>query len=175
MITRRGRSRDRRKAELWTLVAIIAAIGLPVFLAYVLVAADMRPDLSDLKPREEQPAGTPPVIGWPHIEPLLYTTVRMLGYMMDGYKPSRDGDPVEVFILLPDAGQLLHPAHRISDQMVEIRLRRAMAFQFRRLVWASGNLSSTGARPHSDRAAWAMTDAEVTPAGDHEITRWFTP
>jgi hypothetical protein len=170
------------------LAAIIAAVGLPMILAYVLVAADMRTELSELKPRASGGGAAATLIGWPDLEarngsPLSFEDarwnsqprVRMLGYMMDGYTASRDGDQVEMFILLPDAGQFLHPAHRVPKQMVEIWLSNSVPFTFRRLVWTSGILARTPGRRDSDKALYVMKDASVEPATESDITRWFTP
>jgi hypothetical protein len=172
---------------------IIAAVGLPLILAYILVAADMRSDLSDLKPAQASLDQPTALVGWPGLEaadtekragrPISVEEarwrsqprVRMLGYMMDGYTPSRDGSPVEMFILLPDAGQFLHPAHRIPNQMVEIWLTHPAPFVYRRLVWVSGALARTSRRPDFEKASYAMKDAVVEPAIEREITRWFTP
>ena len=97
----------------------------------------------------------------------------MLGYMMDGSQRAQDGAQVETFILMPDAGQFLHPAHRIPDEMVETWLARPAPFQYRRLVWVSGVLARIPRRPHSNRALYAIKDAEVAPAPESDITRWF--
>jgi hypothetical protein len=104
----------------------------------------------------------------------------MLGYMMDGHmmdgqRSSRDGEQVNMFILLPEAGQFLHPAHRIPDRMVEVHPPYAIVFRNRQLVWASGTLNRTFARRGDEKAAYAMSDAEVTPASDRDIGKWFHP
>ncbi len=80
-----------------------------------------------------------------------------------------------MFILLPEAGQLLHPAHRIPDQMVEIWPVYPAQFRFRSLVWAEGVLSRTTARRDSDKALYSMTSADVQPAVQSDITLWFKP
>jgi hypothetical protein len=96
---------------------IVAAVGLPVLLAWLLVAEDMRTDLTGLKPAGLKPADLKPgdlqsgdlqsaqiagnadtrVIGWPDLDPLddhpaqirwpPQTLVKMAGYMMDGSSP----------------------------------------------------------------------------------------
>ena len=99
----------------------------------------------------------------------------MIGYMMDGYQPSREGDLVDLFILLPEAGQFLHPAHRIPNQMVEVRPSHAAVFHYRDLVWATGILNRTIGNAGDDKADWAMMAAEVTPAVERDIGKWFRP
>jgi hypothetical protein len=121
-----------------------------MLLAFVLVAIDMRDDLSELKSSGWMDDKGAVPVGWPELEgrreaaaPLASAhwdgqrRVRMIGYMMDGYRATRDGARVGMFILLPEAGQFLHPAHRIPNQMVEVRPRRPVVFRYRDLVWAS--------------------------------------
>jgi hypothetical protein len=166
----------RRKKESLTLWAIIAVIGLPLLLGYILVAADIRTDLSELKPaKQADDAGFVPA-GWPELENGgAQGRVRMIGYMMDGYRPSPDGSNVDIFVLLPEAGQFLHPAHRIPNQMVEVRPRRPVRFRNRQLVWAVGLLNRTMGKAGEETAAWAMGDAEVQPAEPRDIPKWFQP
>jgi hypothetical protein len=156
-------------------------------LALILVAMDMRVDLDELRSSGKTDDAGTLAIGWselkvPHEFSAAETAgesrsgrVRMIGYMMDGYRPSRDGEQVEMFILLPEAGEFLHPAHRVPDKMVEVRPVHPIAFRYRQLVWASGTLNRTLARRGDDRAAWAMSDAEVSPASDRDIGKWFHP
>lgn len=101
--------------------------------------------------------------------------MRMIGYMMDGYKPSRDGEQVNMFILLPEAGQFLHPAHRIPSQMVEVWPLHPARFGYRQLVWASGILNRTIGNPGDGKAAYAIGDADVQPASERDISKWFRP
>jgi hypothetical protein len=173
---RRGKETRQERLTLWK---IITALVTPMVLALVLVAMDIRIDLSELKSsgqRDEQ--GAMP-LGWPDLEVSANQDgprrVRMIGYMMDGYQPSRDGAQVSMFILLPEAGQFLHPAHRIPNQMVEIRPRHPIVFRYRDLVWASGVLNRTIGSPGDEKAAYAMSDAEVNRATEREIGKWFRP
>ncbi len=174
------RKRDdsaRRKQETLTLWAIIAALSFPMLLAVALVAMDMRSDLSELKStgRMDDKGAVP--VGWPDLERGREGSgkVKMIGYMMDGYRPSRDGATVDMFVLLPEAGQFLHPAHREPNQMVEVRLSHPVVFHYRDLVWATGTLNPTMSAHRDDKAAWAMMGAEVDPAADRDIRKWFRP
>lgn len=99
----------------------------------------------------------------------------MIGYMMDGYQPSSDGAHVDMFLLLPEAGQFLHPAHRIPNQMVEVRPRRPVPFRNRQLVWAVGRLNRTVGKAGEEIAAWAMGDADVQLAETRDVPKWFEP
>lgn len=187
-IRRRDEAVRRRQArqETLTLWKIIAALATPMLLAFVLVAMDMRSDLDELKSSGQADSNGAIPVGWAELEgrsdsavqhaPLWEgLRVRMIGYMMDGYKPSRDGEQVNMFVLLPEAGQFLHPAHRIPNQMVEVRPLHSVAFRFRQLVWASGTLNHTTARRGDEKAAYAMSEAEVVPASERDISKWFHP
>jgi hypothetical protein len=121
-------------------------------------------------------------VGWPELETRgaegpgsAQGRVRMIGYMMDGYRPSPDGTSVDMFVLLPEAGQFLHPAHRIPNQMVEVRPKRPIVFKNRELVWVSGRLDRTVGKPGDERAAWAIGEANVSPAEPRDVTKWFQP
>ncbi|HTA45441.1 MAG TPA: hypothetical protein VK789_23495 [Bryobacteraceae bacterium] len=175
-VIRKPDSSARKKKETVTLWAIFLAVGFPLLLAYILVAVDMRSDLSELKPSKQvDDEGFVPV-GWPELETQSpQGPVRMIGYMMDGYRPSSDGAPVDMFILLPEAGQFLHPAHRIPNQMVEVRPKHPMPFKSRQLVWVSGKLDRTFGKPGEETAAWAIGEADVRPAQPQEISKWFQP
>jgi 2C-methyl-D-erythritol 2,4-cyclodiphosphate synthase len=59
--------------------------------------------------------------------------------------------------------------------MVEIWLTRATSFQYRQLVWVSGVLALSPGRPDTDKAVYALTNAIVDRAAEHDIERWFTP
>jgi hypothetical protein len=175
-IIRRPDTSARKRKETLTLWTILAALGFPLVLAYILVAVDMRSDLSELNPAKQvDDEGSIPV-GWPELErDGAQGRVRMIGYMMDGYQPSSDGAPVDMFILLPEAGQFLHPAHRIPNQMVEVRPPRPVPLRRRELVWAVGTLNRTTGKPGEEKAAWAMGDAEVEAAAERDIGKWFRP
>jgi hypothetical protein len=156
--------RNRRK-EAWTLAAIMIAVGLPVILIGALAAVDARIDLSDWKPGVRGTA----IIGWPDLPTRAGSQVEMLGYMMDEDPSSR------VFILTPEAGQFLHPAHRIPEEMIEVHLAEPGRFQYRRLVWVSGVLTFTSGPPRPDRALYALKNAILQPAPETDIPRFFRP
>jgi hypothetical protein len=165
-----------RRKETLTLWAIIAVIGFPLFLGYVLVAVDISADLSELKPTRRVDDEGLVAVGWAELEgDGVQGRVRMIGYMMDGYQPSHDGANVDMFLLLPEAGEFLHPAHRIPNQMVEVRPRRPVSFRNRQLVWAVGRLNRTMGKAGEETAAWAMGDADVQPAEPRDIPKWFEP
>jgi hypothetical protein len=85
--------------------------------------------------------------------------------MMDAYQPSRGGATVDMFVLLPEAGEFLHAAHRIPNQMVEVHPSQPVVFRYRDLVWAAGTLTRTVGSPGDERANYALIGAEVNPGG----------
>src|SRR5579862_7564585 len=133
VIEKRDNNRIARRKETRAIAFIFAAILGPLVLMYLLIAADMRSDLSELKSRKAHFDDGVALVDWRHLAAsddggrkrtaqLPSGRARMLGYMMDGYQPVRDGTAVKMFILMPEAGHLLHPAHRIPDEMVEVWL-----------------------------------------------------
>src|ERR1035438_8517643 len=104
------------------------------------------------------------------------TVVKMLGYMMDGYKFARNGVPVTMFVLMPSAGHFLHPAHRDPDEMVEVWLRSGtVIFENRQLIWASGAFERLPLHGAEDHALYALRNASVESASYKDIKNWFGP
>jgi hypothetical protein len=95
--------------------------------------------------------------------------------MMDGYKMSPDGALVKMFILMPEAGHLLHPAHRIPKEMVEIWPTIPVPFKYRSLVWATGLITLNPGGHDSDKASYTMQEAGIELAVERDIMRWFKP
>jgi hypothetical protein len=60
--------------------------------------------------------------------------------MTDGDRPIPKGGRITDFVLLPNAGNFLHPAHRLGDQMIAVYLREGewIAFSPMALVWVAG-------------------------------------
>ena len=82
---------------------------------------------------------------------------------------------VQDFVLLPEAGNLLHPAHRIRDQMIAVHLEDGTRIQFapRALVWVWGNFrASAGLGPRSE-ALYVLDRARAKPADRADIRRYF--
>ncbi len=158
---------------------MVSIVG-PMFLTGALIAIDMRTDLSGLKAKPGTDADGLRTFGWSDLEALgpgQQTPARMLGYMMDGYKPVPDNTPVETFMLMPEAGHLLHPAHREPEEMVEVwmPLDTPIRYTDRRLVQVSGMLRRKEAKPREAVAAFTMSNAEVRFAAERQITDWFVP
>ncbi|HEY3837264.1 MAG TPA: hypothetical protein VGL72_11865, partial [Bryobacteraceae bacterium] len=119
----RSYSPDRRRGPGTREIAAIAILtALAVALAWFLVAADIRSDLSDLRPYRNTTDAPSTLIGWPELrdprqpsefeqDPRhLATSVRMLGYIMEGVPAASKGEEIKTFILTPGVGQFLRHA-----------------------------------------------------------------
>jgi hypothetical protein len=180
--------RAARRKETRAIALIIAAVLGPLLLTYLLIAVDMRSELSELRPRQATSDDGAALVSWKDLETnneagrqrnpeLPAGRARMLGYMMDGYQPVRDGTDVKMFILMPEAGQLLHPAHRLPDEMVEVWLAddRSIPYLDRNLVWVEGKLQRVRQKSRDGLASYAIREAAVERASERDITRWFAP
>lgn len=157
----------------------MTAVALPLILEYALLTSDMRVDLSEMKPAQAMADPDIALIGWPDLVTEAQpgngkSRVRMLGYMMDGYVSIRDGESVEMFMLMPEAGQFLHPAHRIPEEMVEVWPKIRVPFKERSLVWVSGVLARAP-KPSGEHASYAMRNAAIEAASESDIKLWFRP
>ncbi len=158
------------------MIVTVACVAVPLLGMVVIHSLTLRPDLYDLVARPVNQSGSPPVIGWSGLAGGLGDRrIRMLGYMMDNEPAIPDGKLVSNFVLVPEAGALLHPAHRIPDEMIDIRLRSggAIRFQSRQLVWAEGLLNSCYVSDRSSEPLYCLTDAAVEGAEPGDITRYF--
>jgi hypothetical protein len=99
-------------------------VAFPLLLAYILIAADMRSDLSRTSARSHGPVDGATLVGWTDLKhtEAHRGLVRMLGYMMSAYQPAPDGRRVYMFVLMPEAGHLIRPGHRLPHERSEVRL-----------------------------------------------------
>jgi hypothetical protein len=157
---------------------------LPVVGTLILITTTGRPDLFDLTPvisRSDQYL----VLAWSDLERTKHTLhaagvssgamIRALGYMMDGYRPIRDGERVRGFILLPDVGNAWHPAHRFGDEMIDVRLEAGNTIRFteRSLVWVWGTLRMLPGDPLGHEPLYVLEHARTEPANKADIQRYF--
>jgi len=184
-VIRSSGSVQRKQRERRLLLTILAAVVGPLLLTFYLVSLDIRPDLSEMSVR----SGDAGIVAWPDLTsgidlgrnkakarlPDAGTKVRIIGYMMDGNRSVPDGTMVSAFILMSDAGQLLHPAHLAPSHMIDVSLEHPVAFQYRKLVWASGYLRRTKERPRYGESAWLMVNADLLAASSNAILDWFEP
>jgi hypothetical protein len=167
-----------------TLIVLAAAICLPSIVGIILITKAARQDLSDLTPavsRLDQYV----ILAWPELERAKRalsagaissgTMIRALGYMMESDRPVRNGERVERFVLLPDAGNPVHPAHRFGDQMIEVRLEAGNEVRFseRSLVWVWGRLRMLPGDPSGHEPLYLLEDARAELANEADIPKYF--
>ena len=166
------------------MIWLAAAICLPTVLVPVLMTLTALPDLSNFTPKTSS-YGQDILLDWTDLERGYEALrqgglssgahIRALGYMMMADLPIADGRLVSEFLLLPDAGNAFHPAHRFGDQMIEVHLRRGNTARFsgRNLVWVWGILRALPGNPGGDRPLYHVEDARTLPADRTEISKYF--
>jgi hypothetical protein len=159
-------------------------ICLPAITALVLIIRTTRTDLSDLVPVHKDFAGHV-LLSWHELERYRSalrqggisngTPVRILGYMAEGAKSAQKGELVSYFVLLPNPGNALHPAHRFGDQMIGVRLPEGANARYlnAQLVWASGNVQILPGDPNGNNPLYLIVDAVVEPAAQADIAIHF--
>ena len=179
---RRHEVLSRRAAR--TLIGLVALIFLPIIPLGIVITQRAGPDLFDLTPVVSH-SDQYLILAWPELERgrhALHTgaissgaMIRALGYMMNGDRPLRDGERVQGFILLPDAGSAVHPAHRFGDQMIEVRLEagKAVRFSERSLVWVWGTLQMLPGDPLGHAPLNVLEHARTEPANRADIQEFF--
>jgi hypothetical protein len=141
------------------------------------IVSTTEPDLSDLTPIR-QPQGHYVLLDWlalGHGEFFFATSVQALGYMAESDRPLHTGDWVPDFVLLPEAGNILHPAHRIPGQMLAVRLREGEQIQFspRSLVWVWGTFRASPGDPAGLQPLHHIDQARAKRADKSEISTYF--
>jgi hypothetical protein len=180
-----GRSRASKRARtlhwryrLGTLLLIIAGVSVPVLATVALQLMSSLPDLSDLTVRgdllDPKIART---VDWPSLKQQQPgSRVRMLGYMMDNVRPIPDGTNVSSFVVLPEGGTLLHPAHRIPEEMIEVQLRDGSTYVYtaRLLVWVEGLFTRSLVSTDERLPLYRLGDASVQIANEKDIHLFFS-
>lgn len=182
-------SRKRREAPasrraLWTVIGLTVIICLPVIATVIMVSQTAQPALFDLVPTKSHSNGFV-ILAWPDLERArralavgtIATGTRLLalGYMMAGDQVARDGDSVNRFLLFPDAGNALHPAHHFGDQMIAVQLQPGSTIHFseRNLLWVRGILYCLPGDPNGDRPLYRMENAQAAIADKRDIRKYF--
>jgi hypothetical protein len=179
---RRNDALSRRASRI--LMVLVAAILLPVIAGVVFTTRTLVPDLYDLTPVVSR-SDDYLILAWPQLERAKHALyagavssgalVRALGYMMDGDRPIRDGERVQGFVLLPDAGNPVHPAHRFGDQMIDVRLQAGNEVRFseRSVVWVWGTLRMLPGDPSGHEPLYVLEQARTEPANKADIQKYF--
>jgi hypothetical protein len=185
-IARTKADQERTKAYRRTLALIVTIFAVPVFGTIFAVVSTTEPELSELVPANKQVGGYI-VLNWlellqmrrneltPASAELSGNAVRALGYMADGDRPLHTGELVQDFVLLPEAGNVLDPAHRFGDQMIRVRLREndRIPFSPRRLVWVWGTFRASRGDPSGPLPLYFFERARVQFAERADIGRYF--
>jgi hypothetical protein len=180
------KSRVTSREERRTLLLVVIITCIPVIGATWAIVATSAEELSDLVPLKAEVEGYT-LLGWPDLiekEPGTPSRsagvregapVRILGYMMDSDSRNDLDEMVCDFILLPDAGHLLHPAHRFGDQMIAVHLQPSdcVTFTPRSLVWAFGNLRIVKGNPIGPVPLYHLDEASANAAPREDIRRFF--
>ena len=143
------------------------------------------PDIADLSPAIAR-TGDYTILNWVDLErrrralqqnARTFTGARIqaLGYMMESDRPIPMGKSIREFVLLPDAGNLLHPAHRFGDQMIAVRLTIGHEIEFvpKGLVWAKGILRASSGDPAGSTPLYDLDEATVILASSADIKHFF--
>ena len=166
------------------MIGLTAAICLPAIAAVILISRTGGPDLFDLVPRDPGSDGYA-FLAWFDLERGRHTLkvggvstgapIRALGYMMEGDQPIRDGELVGRFVLLPDKGNAVHPAHRFGDQMIDVQLRSGDSVPFSRgsLIWVRGTLRAFSGDPGGPQPLYRLENACVESANESDIPKYF--
>ena len=150
------------------------------------ISATSRPDLSDLVPTRNS-AENYVVLNWStllvgHAHGLdagsslsAGASVLALGYMFESDHAVGEGEWVKDFVLLPEAGHMLHPAHRFGDQMIAVHLTPGaqVRFSWRAMVWVWGTFRGSAGDPLGSTPLYALERARVETAGTGDIQKYF--
>ena len=150
----------------------------------ILISRTTGPDLFDLVPKVANSGGYA-ILAWYELERGRHalqeggfstgTQMRALGYMMEGDRPVRDGQMVRRFVLLPDKGNAVHPAHRFGDQMIDVQLQPGDGVRFSRgsLIWVWGAFRVFPGDPGGPVPLYRLENARIEPAKEEEIAKYF--
>ena len=171
--------------EIRFLALLSAGLCVLALATFAAIFSTTEPDIADLTPVSGKKGGNL-ILNWSDLERgsphtlhegsvFAGARVQALGYMMEGEHPVRQGDRVEEFVLLPEAGSLLHPAHRFGDQMIVVHLNSDGPVEFspRTLVWVSGILGVSPGNPAGGRPLYDLEHARVSIANETEIRTYF--
>jgi len=96
--------------------------------------------------------------------------------MVESDRASSEGEWVQDFVLLPEAGNMLHPAHRFGDQMIAVHLERdaRVRFSSKALVWVRGTFRASAGDAVGAKPLYALERAHVQRANKDEIRKYFS-
>ncbi len=172
-----------RAEEIRTLLLVVVLTLIPLVGTALIVGSTAGPDLSHLISIQRQ-EGAYSILNWPELLRTRHamnaglsvqagTVVRALGYMTDGERAMRPGVWVGDFVLMPETGNILHPAHRFGDQMIQVYLDARIQFAPWKLVWVWGTLRSLSGDQAGSQPLYALERARAEPAAREDVRRYF--
>jgi len=169
--------RVSRSEGLRAFFLVIAITCVPILGTVLAIVFTTEPDLSELTPIRH-PQGQSVLLNWFALRQGRFSAgapVQALGYMVESDRPLHTGDPVRDFVLLPESGNILHPAHRIPDQMIEVRLREGEQIHFspRSMLWVWGTLRASPEDPNGIQPLYHLDEARAKRADKSEISAYF--
>ena len=169
--------RVSRSEGLRAFVLVIAIACVPVVGTVLAIVTTTEPDLSDLTPIR-QPQGQYLLLDWLALRQGQFSpaaSVQALGYMAENDRSVQTGEWVRDFIMLPEAGNILHPAHRIPDQMIMVRLGEGEQVHFSpgSLVWVWGTFRVSPADPAGIQPRYLLDQARAKRAEKSEISLYL--
>jgi hypothetical protein len=167
------------------LALVIAITCVPVLGTLLAIVSTTEPDLSELIPVRHT-AGQHVMLNWAALrqgrlfaestlQAPIQAPIQALGYMVESNRSTHTGDWIRDFVLLPEAGTLLHPAHRIPDEMIAVRLRENDRIQFspRSLVWVWGTFRGSPGDPAVLQPLYQLEQARAKLADKSDIPKYF--
>jgi len=105
----------------------------------------------------------------------LERRIQALGYLFESHRARSEGEWLQDFVLLPEAGSFFHPAHRFGDQTIVVHLApdARVRFSSRALVWVWGTFRASAGDPAGSKPLYTLELARVHPAGSEEIRQYF--
>jgi len=186
-VKRKKKATVSREDSIRVLLLVTVIAGVPILGTIFVTASTSEPDLSELAPISDRTGGYvvldrslllqdhPPDLRRATAGLAAGTEVQALGYMFDSGRPISRSEWVTEFVLLPEAGNLLHPAHRIRDQMISIHLEDGKRIQFspRALVWVWGSFGVLSEPSGRSKPLYTLQRASAKLAERTEIHRYF--
>jgi hypothetical protein len=168
------------------MLLIGAGFTIPLAGVLLVISATSLPDLSDLVPIGNS-AQNYVVLTWStllrdHPRSLVAgsslfvgSRVQALGYMVEGDRAIGEGQWVQDFVMLPEAGHFLHPAHRFGDQMITVHLEpdTRVRYSSRALVWVYGTFRACAGDPAGSKPLYSLERARVQATDIEEIRQYF--
>jgi hypothetical protein len=166
-------------------LALIAGFLCALTFLTTKAVSTIEPDISDLSPVIPK-TGDYTILNWIELERRRHSLqqgtaaftgarIQALGYMMERDQPIPTGKSIREFVLLPDAGNFLHPLHRFGDQMIAVHLTIGHEVEFvpKGLVWAKGILRASSGDPAGSSPLYDLDEATVILASKEDIMHYF--